>query len=63
MMEAKADLERARASGSDATHVRACRAFLQALQDYEAALAAAGAPLPHRLRLELQLYRTLAASR
>ncbi|MCW2765958.1 MAG: hypothetical protein JWO11_1917 [Nocardioides sp.] len=57
---ARVEIER---SASDAARLRARARLLRALESYAAALASHGAPLPRRLRAELNLYRALEEAR
>jgi hypothetical protein len=61
--DARLQLDVERASSSDAVCNRARQRYLAALTSYADGLAANGAPLPHRLRLELNLYRGLHQGR
>lgn len=56
---ARARLEAARHDQRPSEQQQLRRALLDALEGYAEALAAAGAPLPHRLRTEIDLYRGL----
>ena len=61
--EARSEMasERRQISGA-ALNLAARRSFLDALEQYASALAAAGRPLPYQLRDELQLYRLVSRS-
>ncbi|MFD1947045.1 hypothetical protein [Nocardioides aestuarii] len=60
---ARLNLDRARATRPD-LDLRGFRAdLLWALEEYESAITEVGAPLPPRLRREIQLYRQLADRR
>ena len=57
--DARAQVAIERGSGSDAARSRARLQLLRALEEYADALAVRGAPLPHQLRTELNIYRLL----
>ena len=60
---ARLNLNRARATRPD-LDLRGLRAeLLWALEEYETAITGVGAPIPPRLRREIQLYRQLADRR
>jgi hypothetical protein len=61
--DARDQLAIERATANDAACSRARQRFLAALSSYADGLAANGAPLPHRLRVELNLYRGLHQGR
>lgn len=63
-MDARAQVASTRTSvNNDVACVHARLRLLAALETYAAALAVRGTPLPHRLRLELNLYRGLTTGR
>src|SRR4051794_36570283 len=51
--EARGGMEQERGSGNEAAYSRARVRMLEALEAYAAGLATRGAPLPHRLQVEL----------
>jgi hypothetical protein len=52
-------MEQERGSGNEAAYSRARVRMLEALEAYAAGLATRGAPLPHRLQVELTVFRLL----
>jgi hypothetical protein len=59
VLSARRVLERARHDKWLVEQQQLRKELLDALEAYAAALALAGAPLPHRLRAEIDLYRGL----
>lgn len=61
LQEARRRLERGRHLGRAADQLALRRVLLDALEAYAGALADGGAPLPYRLRREIDLLRGLTA--